>query len=98
MNNISTFWGFVLKVHSFASPESDTDIIRNVALTGTSDRMHRGMLNSRKPFILHKKEIIMFEKEYWYAVLKDDEDDWYYGNTDLHTAMELAREIGPELS
>ena len=38
----------------------------------------------------------MLEKEYWYAVLKDDEDDWYYGNTDLHTAMELAREIGPE--
>ena len=40
MNNISTFWGFVLKVHSFASPESDTDIIRNVAVTGTSGRMH----------------------------------------------------------
>ena len=38
----------------------------------------------------------MLEKEYWYAVLKDDEDDWYYGNTDLHTAMGLAREIGPE--
>lgn len=38
----------------------------------------------------------MVEKEYWYAVLKDDEDDWYYGNTDLHTAMELARGIGPE--
>ena len=38
----------------------------------------------------------MLEKEYWYAVLKDDEDDWYYGNTNLHTAMELAREIGLE--
>ena len=47
MNNISTFWGFVLKVHSFASPESDTDIIRNVALTGTSGRMYCGMIQSR---------------------------------------------------
>ena len=44
MNNISTFWGFVLKVHSFASPESDTDIIRNVAVTGTSGRMHCGII------------------------------------------------------
>ena len=44
MNNISTFWGFVLKVHSFASPESDTDIIRNVAVTGTSGRMHCGTI------------------------------------------------------
>ena len=44
MNNISTFWGFVLKVHSFASPESDTDIIRNVAVTGTSGRIHCGTI------------------------------------------------------
>ena len=37
----------------------------------------------------------MDNKEYWYAVMKDENDDWYYGNTDLETAKRLARELSP---
>ncbi|MBQ8306936.1 MAG: hypothetical protein IJX90_12050 [Blautia sp.] len=35
-------------------------------------------------------------KNYWYAVLLNAEDDWYYGNEDLMEAMQMAVEAGPE--
>ena len=41
-------------------------------------------------------ELAMSEKNYWYAVLENAEDDWYYGNIDLEEAMRMCRESGPE--
>ena len=38
----------------------------------------------------------MNEKNYWYAVLENAEDDWYYGNIDLEEAMRMCKESGPE--
>ena len=35
-------------------------------------------------------------KNYWYAVLMNPEDDWYYGNTDLSEAKQQAIDLGPD--
>ena len=36
------------------------------------------------------------EKKYWYAVLANEEDDWFYGSLDLEEAMKMTRGLGPE--
>ena len=38
----------------------------------------------------------MGEKNYWYAVLENAEDDWFHGSIDLEEAMRICRESGPE--
>ena len=37
----------------------------------------------------------MGEKNYWYAVLENEEDDWWRGNTDLEEAKRMCIESGP---
>ena len=34
------------------------------------------------------------EKRTWYAVVKDEKDDWYYGSVDLNEAKKMATELG----
>ena len=51
----------IVKAHIFAVLKSDIGIIRNVAVEETSEKILRGMINSRMLFNLSGREIIMAE-------------------------------------
>ena len=37
----------------------------------------------------------MEDKRYWYAVMADENDDWFYGSVDFEEAKQMTKNLSP---